>query len=222
MMRHDAVLVGPSPAGVRGALRAAGAAADGRARLRLLGWPLDGLDDFLTRLAGDAEGYREWVAGPVTERLAPRSRVAAAWWRDFAGRTHLRIVSRRDRLCGNEPFGLFGVPRNWPPLALVHPTTTLLCSAGEGAGRLVVLCPCGVWGPPASVGWMGRQCGPCHDRAASGLPVPADWSLPPPAGRFAPYVVLSSDGATVAQFDPCGPLASRSAWRQQSPKTAPA
>jgi hypothetical protein len=198
MNHFDATLAQPTAEQALLALRDARAAADRRARINPLGWPLADADAFLGRLASEAEGTQEWLSGPPSGRPAARTGVAAAWWRDYGGRTHLRVVGSRGRLGGPSPVGLFGVPRDWPPVLVVHPGTALLRALGEGAAEAVVVCACGAWGPPASVGWMGRRCGPCHDRAAVGAPVPAaDW-----APAVGPYPVLSPDGGTLATDGP--------------------
>jgi WD40 repeat protein len=99
--------------------------------------------------------------------------VALAWWTDPLGRRHCRVVGQLSRarpllidlFCPDCPEGL---PRVYPERLI----------AVERPGRGVVwvaVCPCGAHGEPGSLGWMGRCCAACHDRAESGEPCAPVW-----------------------------------------------
>src|SRR5262245_10866416 len=116
MRRFDATLTQPTAEAALAALRDAAEAADRGCRVHLLGWPLADADAFLRLLADQAEGTHEWLSGPRQGRKGGRSGVAAAWWRDFGGRLHLRVVGLRGALGRRSAPGPFGVPRDWPPV----------------------------------------------------------------------------------------------------------
>jgi WD40 repeat protein len=72
------------------------------------------------------------------------------------------------------PLWLYGAPRS--ALAAVYPDRVLTHHLDEEE-RVFVLCPCGAWGEPASLAWMGDVCGPCHDGRAAGQPPRHAWPL---------------------------------------------
>jgi hypothetical protein len=205
MSIHDVHLVQPAPAEMERALFAAVDAANGRSRAGVLTWPLSGLFDMLVRVAIEPEGRHVWE-GAARAGPGPRSAVAVAWRRDFAGRLHARLVGLRDALRGQAPVDLFGVPEHWPALIRVHPAATLL---RERVGRTepVALCPCGDAGYVDEIGWMGDCCGPCFDRRAAvgASPSPAAWPLPLPRAYLG-LPVASADGAFMAALAGDGKL----------------
>jgi hypothetical protein len=129
--------------------------------------------DALARFEAEAEGV--WVSSRRRPGRGAGPTVAVAWWRDFAGRAHVRVSNG-----GPWP------PR--PPLLTLYPEQTLARGVGPDAVPLC-LCACGAWGEPRSLGWMGDRCGPCFDRGDQ-APQPAGWVLPRPAAA----ATLSPDG----------------------------
>jgi len=68
-----------------------------------------------------------------------------------------------------ESIGEIALPPGWqlqrrPALAhLAGRLQTAYWRPAEGAAQFVVLCRCGLIGPPEKLLWMGTQCGACHD-----------------------------------------------------------
>jgi hypothetical protein len=195
--RSDVTLAAPSPAEVEAACAAAVRAANRRCRLRLLAWPPAGLGACLKEALGGAEGRRDWLGGRAEEVAETRSTLSLAWWRDFAGWPHVRVVARRvvcRRAADATPFGPSG---DRPALMTVYPDRVSLLEEG-GRRDDLALCACGVWGPPRALGWMGPMCGPCHDRQERGEPLPSvQWGLPRELHRH----VLSADGRALAHIN---------------------
>jgi hypothetical protein len=197
------VLIDPGPGEIQRALAEAAAVANRKASRRALTWPPPG--DFLAALEATPEGWRQWVGGE-----APRqggrvySVVFLAWWTDFAGRKHWRVVGRRERLEGEGQECLFGAR---PPLGLVYPGVTFeKRTAAERAW--LVWCACGALGRPEEVAWAGTCCGPCHDRRQEGEEPPAAWPDPIKGTlrrRGAPALAWSPGGSqllAVSRDDP--------------------
>src|SRR5262249_49404416 len=57
--------------------------------------------------------------------------------------------------------------------------------------------PCGAWGLPEEVGWMGPCCGVCHDRVVAGEVVPQMFAPLVAPGKVW-HMAISSDGGTLA------------------------
>jgi hypothetical protein len=199
MWRFDKVLAAPSGAELEAALHDAVVAANGRARLRLLPWPLDGLDGFVEGGGLPAEGWRQWK-GSVKSTHLECSAVGAAWWSDHAGRKHYRVVGGRPPNLKADFSHLLGPPaKKAHPLTLIYGDRTLLRL--EGGERLVrAFCDCGVVGPPEALGWMGDCCGPCHDRREAGEPglvARRSWALTGHTS-YVTSVSFSPDGQVLA------------------------
>jgi hypothetical protein len=203
MACHDRVLILPDRAAWERALREAASAANGRARQRLLAWPLPGLASFLAQACSAAEGRWQWNAEGLPNAGVDRSAVAVAWWTDFVGRKHARIVGWRGRLDTWRLENLFcptGGDR--PALALVYPARVLLAHH-SGERTLVAVCACGAVGRPEDLGWMGTCCGLCHDRRQEGQAPPRAWADPPPTSLGGTRVSVGFGAASVA----CSPHA---------------
>jgi hypothetical protein len=190
----DKVLVGPSPAELEAEALAALAAVHGEHRPRR---PLteSSVRAGLRSVAELPEGRHQWLARPAFVSAA----VGVAWWHDFGGRLHVRVVGARLSAADRPAGGLFG-PVAFPPLALVCPERALVRpSAGEA--EVLCLCACGAWGEARSLGWMGDRCGPCHDRGPD-APVSraAGWRLGPGARA----VAVGPDGTALAAVDGAG------------------
>jgi sugar lactone lactonase YvrE len=213
MARFERVLILPDRAAWERALSEATSATNGRARQRLLAWPLPGLASFLAEAGASPEGRRQWNAEGLPQTGVDRSVVAVAWWTDFVGRKHARFVGQRDRLDPPRVENLLcptGDER--PALALVYPAQVLLAHKG-GERTLVAVCACGAVGRPEDVGWMGTCCGPCHDRRQEGQSPPRAWPDAPPAslvgtrasaGFGAAAVACSPDAQAVAVWTAAG------------------
>src|SRR5262245_49785836 len=91
----DRVLIDPTPKALEAALAEAAKAANGRARLRCLDWPPPDLAAFRDACQAP-EGLRQWGGGAPDEPSGEaRSVLAVAWWTDWVGRKHVRVVGRR-------------------------------------------------------------------------------------------------------------------------------
>jgi hypothetical protein len=197
MASFDRVLVAPFAMELTETLRAAVQAANAGCRVRLLSWPLPGLARFHKQLTTCPEGWRQWN-GQGLRSKATRSAVGVAWWSDFVGRPHLRIVGCRMNLPEGYRENFLTAGREQPPLTLVYPDHTLFHVRGEST-RQIVACSCGAWGEPAEIGWMGERCGPCHDRAEAGeAKPPRTWVLGRPDQNYSVSAVcFSPDGRTL-------------------------
>jgi hypothetical protein len=201
-VRHgfDEVLVAAPPVEVEAALvqaaRAANAGVAAGDRLRL---PLDDEVGLLARLSVEPEGGRHWLGGPPTDAVADRALLRVAWWSDLLGRRHVRVKSGPCRTGAQAP-----PPGSWDRLAAlsrVYPDVCLDLDRGAGSSP-VAQCRCGAVGPPGSLGWMGRECGACHDRRTAGEPVPDRlWSLPEAASGS---LLASPDGGALVRLAPDG------------------
>jgi WD40 repeat protein len=158
MSDFDRVLIAPARAEAEQALRLAVMCADAAPGMGRIGWPPTRLADVLNRL--DADGRHAWSRGSMAA-------AACAWWHDYLGRLHLRVVGCR---------GLAGYPPlpPGPPLAAVYPERVLVRPRDRA---VLALCPCGAAGEAAALGWMGPCCGPCFDRRAAGAAPPPAWPL---------------------------------------------
>jgi WD40 repeat protein len=173
----DRVLIDPSRAGLEQGLREAVAAANYRARLRRLPWPLKGQAKLLATVASESEGWRLWVAdGRRVHSRQVCSVLLLTWWSDRLGRKHHRIASRRGAFSPEERRNVLSEGEDRPPLGLIYPENVYLRQLKTGWG-LFVVCACGAAGAPEELGWVGRCCGPCHDREEGGEIVPR-WGRP--------------------------------------------
>lgn len=117
--------------------------------------------DFVRRQRSKPHGVMQYQGG---RGGIPAARMRIAWWSDPIGRRHWRVIgeqldyTHRDTL----PPEFAGFP-----LTQVYPEGVMLCRDDHGE-RLVVACRCGAVGTPASLGWVGSCCGPCHDRREEG------------------------------------------------------
>jgi hypothetical protein len=180
----DRVLLAPSQADVEEALREAVSAANagtGRDRLAL---PPHGLHAGLARMESEGEGQLDW---PTRRRAgAVRPGAGVAWWRDYLGRAHVRVIAA---VSTASPLG-----PDWPALAAVYPGRVLVRWRDGRPAAALASCACGASGEPAALGWMGDVCGPCHDRGGAGQAPPA---APAAVGPFAD-VALAPDGSALA------------------------
>src|SRR5262249_35929323 len=133
-----------------------------------LPWPPSDLDDFLSTLAVEREGWRQWNAPQQLPASTVRTFLHVVWWTDFLGRKHFRILADRNTLAEDRDRNIITKRHPpFPPLEIVYPHTTFQ-QEQPGGRRLCVRCACGVEGEPATLGWMGPCCGPCHDRREFG------------------------------------------------------
>ncbi|HKB39014.1 MAG TPA: hypothetical protein VKD72_21405, partial [Gemmataceae bacterium] len=130
----------------------------------------------------------------------PTARVIVAWWSDYLGRRHHRILGWQEP---GYPYRQDPDARDllsWSPLCLVSPARTLLRHR-KGHRELLVVCPCGTCGTPKEIAWMGERCGACHDRheEAALLPSPGTDLLSAARGQGAPIGSLhfTADGRRI-------------------------
>jgi hypothetical protein len=203
MARFDRVLIDPNQETLRATLHEAVAAANERRKIRLVRWPLEGIETLPGEMAASS-GFRQWNGGEGPPRPGDgRSAVALAWWSDRAGRKHVRVAGTQgpfrkphldNMLC---PYDL---PR--PPLWLVYPDYVFL--KRQGGQRIAqAFCACGAVGPPEELGWMGTCCDACYDRAQEGTSIAPAWLDPSQAtlhgeeGRVL-FLTNSPDGQLLA------------------------
>jgi hypothetical protein len=137
----------------------------------------------MTRARAEPQGveYLDWDSGQAT---------VAAWWPDALGRRHWAI--HPEALVEWEDF-----PNEHPLLWIALPLAAAWRERGGGR-ELVVICRCGAAGTPESVAWMGRTCGPCHDREMEGL-APLGPEVFRPDLVLADDVWLAADGTLVTR-----------------------
>jgi hypothetical protein len=137
----------------------------------------------LARVHNEADGWHDWMA-------APGRGARVVWWTDHVRRKHVRVRSVLG--LDDEAPGPFR-----PPLMALYPGA---CVGVHRFGRmhLVGLCDCGAWGDPASLGWMGPTCGPCHDRGEGETFIPDHWQA---AGSPIDAVALSAGGRVAVWAD---------------------
>jgi WD40 repeat protein len=192
-MHHqtDRILVQPTRDQVEEGLREAITLANGNARSRLVPWPPTPLGALWGRLTRQAEGWRQWSGG--SRRVSvDRTTAGLAWWTDYLGRKHVRILGQRRR---TDEFSQLAGER--PGLALLYPQHTFF-QMRQGQRRLNVLCGCGVFGAPEDLAWMGDCCGPCYDQRQEGGR--------PPQRLFHGTLAGHTDAVYALAFSPDGRL----------------
>jgi hypothetical protein len=145
-------------------------AANGRATRATLCWSASAQSTFRLLLE-QPDGWKQWLgeSGPPSES---ESILFVAWWTDPLGRRHVRILA--DRLVLDAEMRRCLVWPQWdvpPAVALVYPNAGYWRFEGDNR-RWMVLCPCGMSGTPAEIGWMGDCCAACHDRREEETPRP--------------------------------------------------
>jgi hypothetical protein len=102
----------------------------------------------------------------------PLYHLVVAWWVDLVQRSQVRVALYRTLLGDRWDF-----PYQWystlPDLALpwVFPESNVYAGRGRSS-PVLALCDCGLAGEPHTLAWMGRRCGPCHDRVEADEPDP--------------------------------------------------
>jgi hypothetical protein len=150
MIRFDQTLLDPDAEQLDAALRQA---------VEFVGSPSETIPGGLARIASEPEGSDFW--GEPSGHA-----VHLVWWSDVIHRRHVRITATTSQ---PEPTG--------PPLLRVYPEVGFLVD-GDLPAAILVVCPCGAVGRPEEIGWMGRECGPCHDRRAAGVLPARPWDVP--------------------------------------------
>jgi hypothetical protein len=191
MKPFDERRIDPTPEELVALLVAATKKANGRGLHGRLRKDRSQWERVLRRHKKKPEGCRTFMDG----RVGPR--VDVAWWTDLLGRRHWRVVGRRfdfsqefDEQC-HDKFRTY-------PLWHVYPDRLMVREAG-GRRELLAACACGAAGTPDEIGWMGRRCGPCHDRLEEGLP-PLPEGLPvslPVRGADVPEMAFVGDSHLV-------------------------
>jgi hypothetical protein len=189
----DRVLVQPTTAQVGAALSdAAHAANRGHASFARgdVVWPRPNYAAVRDAIAGSPAGRHQWPAS--TRSRGHVCAVAVAWSTDPVGRKHVRVagwLGPAERL-----RHLLG-PAKRPAWMLVYPDDLYLA---EGTKEVVAVCRCGAAGQPADIGWMGRECGPCHDRREAGQAPPGSASpvrsAPPSPGGAVHWLAFLPPG----------------------------
>jgi hypothetical protein len=179
MILFDRILIDPSITERESALQEALRAVNTRGSFVGMYFRPDG-EEALAALA-HPEGELTWSnfpeRGPLPEDIRA---VHLVWWTDFIGRRHYRAIgqSHHTRSLRMETRA---EPHDWPqtiPLLQIYPETGFEACRGTEWQDTRVVCPCGAAGTPDQIGWMGTECGPCHDRREEGtLPArPWEWA----------------------------------------------
>jgi hypothetical protein len=178
MIVFDRTLLDPNCEDLDNTLRAALSAVNPLGiRIVTIDWPLQGRDE----LDNPAIPQGDWTwstlpdppRGPRPDRAKT---VHAVWWSDFAGRRHIRVLG----LYQDNHRGVTDV-REWPdsfPLLQIYPDAGFELRRAATFDAILVVCPCGAVGRPEEIGWMGTECGPCHDRRAAGVLPARSWERP--------------------------------------------
>jgi hypothetical protein len=113
---------------------------------------------------GRVEGYPHDVRATL---------LGVAWWTDPLLSKRVRVVGRRIEPANERAENRFGPPgEQWPALCYVDPDHVILRKLSGRKRELIAVCECGAVGSPAELGWMGGECGPCHDhREEHGSPL---------------------------------------------------
>jgi hypothetical protein len=161
MIATDRILIDPTLTEIRAALAAAVKAVnvlfcDGSG----LALEADDAPALAREMHTHSEGSRTWRVPARVWRFRSEAELLAAWWTDFVGRTHLRLMGGRSQ--DGDPLPV-SAP-TFPALACVYPGHVVLRDRNRRS-ELLVVCDCGAWGRPEKIAWMGTQCGPCFDRA---------------------------------------------------------
>jgi hypothetical protein len=213
MIRFDRVLITPGRAELERTLTEAAAAANKGCRARLLHWAPADTNALLLDCAASPEGFRQWNGeGERKQRgfsSETRSAVAVVWWTDRLKRLHYRVAADRVYAASYHTDNLISPYAKRPPLWLVYPENLCFREEGKDVRKPLAICRCGMMGDPKALGWMGRCCAACHDRAEAGETAP----VPPgePArrmfgrgDRWASTVVFSADGRHLVYRHRCG------------------
>src|SRR5262249_5227267 len=125
-------------------------------------------------------GSLEWHISPVDDPPGtPAPFLRVVWAADYARRVHLRVLA--DRLTRGalaDAVGLLGPVSLLPPAWLLFRAPAYQLQLPGTTEEVIYVCPCGATGTVAEIAWMGDRCGPCHDRAEAGEPVPTHFAPP--------------------------------------------
>jgi WD40 repeat protein len=154
--------------------------------------------------ADKPEGVQLWLGGQGRVKTYPPNTRATllglAWWTNPLGKRLVRVVGRRIEPFNDAPTHRFGPPgEQWPPLCYLDPDHMVLSTLARKKRELIALCDCGAVGSPASLGWAGGSCGPCHDhREEHGTPLAAgDGPVLIRSAKAIVHVAWSPSGRTV-------------------------
>jgi WD40 repeat protein len=210
MPSFDLDLTDPAPAAVERAMAEAVEAANLRCRVGVMRLDLADYRRFATsEFPATPEGVALWVAekGRVdTYPPTPRATLlGVAWYTTPTGRRLVRIVGRRVEPFAESSRNRFGPPwRRWPALCLLDPDHAILRTFPGGEPEVIVMCDCGVVGPPDKLGWMLGRCGPCHDHLEEhGAPL---------ASGAGPPVLRTAGQLIQARFLPSGQMVAGVEW----------
>jgi len=122
----------------------------------------------LRRYDSEPEGQAEhrWP-----RRGRERRKGHLVWWRDALGRRHVRVVGLVAE--GVERLEYDDGHDAAPPLLRIYPDAGFLVDDAA----ILVICPCGAAGRPDEIGWVGGECGPCHDRRVNGELPARPWDV---------------------------------------------
>jgi hypothetical protein len=157
MAKFEAIRFNPSQGEVVEMLSEAVVAANRRCRTRLLEDNPPKWRKAVRQYSKTPEGWEFWRAG---RGGVPATQVMLSWWTDHIGRKH--AVVRGRRITDDRSFLERSTLETRPALWHCYPDHLYLRTTKAGSNWLAV-CSCGATGSPASLGWMGQSCGPCHD-----------------------------------------------------------
>ncbi|MFO0936509.1 MAG: hypothetical protein U0798_08370 [Gemmataceae bacterium] len=160
MLKYEAIRFDPTPGEVVDLLTESVEATNRRCRTRLLEDNPVKWRKVARRYQKTPDGWDMWRAG---RGGVPASQVAFSWWTDLEGRKHAVIRGRRCESYGDRSYLDRKTLEGYPPLWHCYPDRMYFRYMHTG-GDWIAVCDCGATGPPGTIGWMGKQCGPCHDR----------------------------------------------------------
>jgi hypothetical protein len=161
MIRFDQVLVNPPPGTLTSSIDTAVGIANFSQEIPRLDWRYDAVETLLARIQEEPEGEHS-QRNPQNNRC-----VRVTWWSDVLRNRHVRVTAteREELSAGGSLLG-------------VYPDAGFVRKGDDMATGLLVVCPCGAVGRPDEIAWMGRECGPCHDRRVAGDLPARLWDVP--------------------------------------------
>jgi hypothetical protein len=161
MLKHETQLIDPNADEIAATLSACVTDTNKRCRVRRLEDNPRKWHTLARHIAAKTEGWEMFRAG---RGGVPATQIIVAWWSDVIGRKH--VVVRGWRIEHHQARMVLyrDILETLPPLLHAYPEYVCLRQLGSQTPEVICACGCGAIGTPATLGWMGRTCGPCYDR----------------------------------------------------------
>jgi hypothetical protein len=195
MAKFEAIRIHPSPGEVVELISEAAAAANRRCRTRLLEDNPPKWRKAARQYSKTPEGWEFWRAG---RGGVPATQVMLSWWTDSIGRKH--AVVRGRRITSDRSFLERSKLETRPALWHCYPDHLYQRMTKTGS-QWIAVCACGATGSPASLGWMGPCCGPCHDQKEERGETAPDRSVLENTSNPICLVALSGNRQHIAAMD---------------------